>query len=111
MKKTYATILAAVAAAALTAGCEQQQPGPAEKVGKQIDQAVEKAGEKTKAAVETAEQKTKAAMETAEQKTKAAVETAEQKTATAVEKTQDYTGEKMKEAGQALEQAGEKLQK
>ena len=88
MKKTYATILAAVAAAALTAGCEQQ-PGPAEKVGKQIDQAVEKAGEKTKAAVETVEQKT----------------------ATAVEKTGNYTGEEMKEAGQALEQAGEKLQK
>jgi hypothetical protein len=100
MKKTYATFLAAVAATALTAGCEQQQPGPAEKVGKQIDQAVEKAGEKTKAAVETAEQKTKAA-----------VETAEQKTATAVEKTQNYTGEKMKEAGKAIEQAGEKLQK
>ena len=100
MKTTYATILAAVAAAALTAGCEQQQPGPAEKMGKQIDQAVEKAGEKTKAAVETAEQKTKAA-----------VETVEQKTATAVEKTENYTGEKMKEAGQALEQAGEKLQK
>jgi PBP1b-binding outer membrane lipoprotein LpoB len=89
MKKTYATILAAVAAAALTAGCEQQQPGPAEKVGKQIDQAVEKAGEKTKAAVQTAEQKT----------------------ATAVEKTENYTGEKMKEAGKALEQTGEKLQK
>ena len=89
MKKTYATILAAVAAAAFTAGCEQQQPGPAEKMGKQIDQAVEKAGEKTKAAVETAEQKT----------------------ATAVEKAGNYTGEKMKEAGQALEQAGEKLQK
>jgi len=100
MKMTYATILAAVAAAALTAGCEQQQPGPAEKMGKQIDQAVEKAGEKTKAAVEKAEEKTKAA-----------VETAEQKTATAVEKAENYTGEKMKEAGQALEQAGEKMQK
>ena len=89
MKKTYATILAAMAAAALTAGCEQQQPGPAEKAGKQIDQAVEKAGEKTKAAVQTAEQKT----------------------ATAVEKTENFTGEKMKEAGKALEQTGEKLQK
>ena len=78
MKRTYATILAAVAGAALTAGCEQQQSGPAEKVGKQIDQAVEKAGEKTKAAAEKAE---------------------------------NYTAEKMKEAGKAVEQAGEKLQK
>ena len=89
MKKTYATILAAVAAAALTAGCEQQQPGPAEKVGTQIDQAVEKAG----------------------QKTQAALEKAEQKTAAAAEKVENYTGEKMKEAGTALEQTGEKLQK
>jgi predicted small secreted protein len=88
MKKTYATILAAVAAAALTAGCEQQ-PGPAEKAGKQIDQAVEKAGENAKAAVQKAEEKT----------------------ATAVQKTEDYAAEKMKEAGKAVEQAGEKLKK
>jgi F0F1-type ATP synthase membrane subunit b/b' len=78
MIKTYATILAAVGAAALTVGCEQQQPGTAEKVGKQIDQAVEKA---------------------------------EQKTASAVQKAENYTGEKMKEAGKAIEQAGDKLQK
>jgi PBP1b-binding outer membrane lipoprotein LpoB len=89
MKKTYVTILAAVAAAALTAGCEQQQPGPAEKVGKQIDQAVEKAG----------------------QKTQAPLEKAEQKAAAAAEKVEKYTDEKMKEAGKAVEQAGEKLQK
>jgi len=89
VKKAYATILAAVAAAALTAGCEQQQPGPAEKVGKQIDQAVEKAGEKTQAALNKAEEKT----------------------ATAVQKAENYTAEKMKEAGKAVEQAGEKLQK
>jgi len=89
VKKAYATILAAVAAATLTAGCEQQQPGPAEKVGKQIDQAVEKAGEKTQAALNKAEEKT----------------------ATAVQKAENYTAEKMKEAGKAVEQAGEKLQK
>ena len=89
MKKIYATILAAMVAAALTAGCEQQQPGPAEKVGKQIDQAVEKAS----------------------QKTEAALNKAEEKTATAVQKAENYTGEKMKEAGKALEQTGEKLQK
>jgi PBP1b-binding outer membrane lipoprotein LpoB len=89
MKKTYATILAAVAAATLAAGCEQQQPCPAEKVGKQIDQAVEKAG----------------------QKTQAALEKAEQKTAAAAEKVEKYTDEKVKEAGKALEQTGEKLQK
>jgi PBP1b-binding outer membrane lipoprotein LpoB len=87
--KTYATILAAVAAAALTVGCEQQQPGTAEKVGKQIDQAVEKAG----------------------QKTQATLEKAEQKTASAVQKAENYTGEKMKEAGQALEKAGDKVQR
>jgi hypothetical protein len=89
MKKAYATILAAVAAAALTAGCEQQQPGPAEKAGKQIDQAVDKAGQKTQAALDKAGQETQAALE----------------------KAGTYTGGKMKEAGKAIEQAGEKLQK
>lgn len=90
--KTYATMLAALAMT-LTVGCSEQkapgEPGPAEKAGKQIDQAVEKAG----------------------QKTQAALEKAEQKTAAALEKAGDYTGEKMKEAGKAIEQAGEKLQK
>ena len=43
--------------------------------------------------------------------TKAAVQKAEEKTATAVQKAEDYTAEKMKEAGKAVEQAGEKLQK
>jgi len=53
--KTFATLLTALALT-VTAGCsDQQQPGPAEKAGKQIDQAMEKAGEKTQTAVEKAE--------------------------------------------------------
>lgn len=90
MKKAYATILGAMAVV-MAAGCEQQQqqPGPAEKMGKQIDQAVEKAGEKTQAALNTAGEKTESA----------------------VKKAENYTGEKMKDAGKTLEQTGEKLQK
>ena len=87
--KTCATTILAALAVVVTTGCEQQQPGPAEKAGKQIDQAVEKAGEKTQAALNKAEEKT----------------------ATAVQKAENYTAEKMKEAGKAVEQAGEKLQK
>jgi hypothetical protein len=76
--RTCAAVLAALAMT-LTAGCsEQQQPGPAEKAGKEIDQSVEKAGHETQAALE---------------------------------KAQDYTSEKVKEAGKALEETGEKLQK
>jgi uncharacterized lipoprotein len=74
----YAAVLAALAVA-VTAGCsEPQPPGPAEKAGKQIDQAVEQAGQKTE---------------------------------TAVEKAKDYTGEKLKEAGKAMERAGEDVKK
>jgi hypothetical protein len=87
--KTYETTILAALAVIATAGCEQQQPGPAEKAGKQIDQAVEKAG----------------------QKTQAALEKAEQKTAAAAEKVEKYTEEKVKDAGKAMEKAGEKLQK
>jgi hypothetical protein len=39
------------------------------------------------------------------------LEKAEQKTAASAEKVEKYTDEKMKEAGKALEQTGEKLQK
>jgi uncharacterized lipoprotein len=53
--RRYAAVLAALAVV-VTAGCsEPQEPGPAEKAGKQIDQAVEKAGQKTEAAVEKAQ--------------------------------------------------------
>ena len=76
--KTYATTILAALAVIVTTGCEQQQPGPAEKAGKQIDQAVEQAGQKTEAAVE---------------------------------KAKDYTGEKLKEAGKAMERAGEDVKK
>jgi hypothetical protein len=76
--KTYAAVLVALAVA-VTAGCsEPQPPGPAEKAGKQIDQAVEKAGQKTEAAVD---------------------------------KAKDYTSEKLKEAGKAIERAGEDVKK
>jgi len=76
--RTYAAVLAALAVA-VAAGCsEPQPPGPAEKAGKQIDQAVEQAGQKTEAAVE---------------------------------KAKDYTGEKLKEAGKAMERAGEDVKK
>lgn len=52
--KTIA-ILPAALAIALAAGCsEQQQPGPAEKAGKAIDQTVEEAGRETEAALEKA---------------------------------------------------------
>jgi hypothetical protein len=52
--KTFAALLSALAIT-LTFGCsEQQQPGPAEQAGKEIDQAVEKAGQKTEAAMEEA---------------------------------------------------------
>ena len=55
--KTYATTILAALAVVVTTGCEQQ-PGPAEKAGKQIDQAVEKAGQKTAAAAEKVEKYT-----------------------------------------------------
>jgi phage shock protein A len=45
------------------------------------------------------------------QKTQAALEKAEEKTAAAAAKVEKYTDEKVKEAGQAIEKAGEKLQK
>jgi hypothetical protein len=74
----YAALLAALAVA-VTAGCsEPQEPGAAEKAGKQIDQAVEQAGQKTEAAVE---------------------------------KAKEYTSEKLKEAGKAMERAGEDVKK
>ena len=76
--RMYTAVLAALAVA-VTGGCsEPQQPGPAEKAGKQIDQAVEQAGQKTEAAVE---------------------------------KAKDYTSEKLKEAGKAMERAGEDVKK
>ena len=56
--KTYATTILAALAVVVTTGCEQQQPGPAEKAGKQIDQAVEKAGQKTAAAAAKVEKYT-----------------------------------------------------
>jgi uncharacterized lipoprotein len=76
--KMYATVLA-VLAMTVIAGCsERQEPGQAEKAGKQIDQAMEKAGQQTQATLEKAE---------------------------------DYTSKKLKEAGQAIERAGEELKK
>jgi hypothetical protein len=63
--KTHTAILAVLAMTA-TVGCsEQQQPGPAEKAGKQIDQAVQQAEQKTQAALEKAEQYTGEKMEEA----------------------------------------------
>lgn len=52
--KTFAALLSALAIT-LTFGCsEQNESGPAEQAGKEIDQAVEKAGQKTEAAMEQA---------------------------------------------------------
>lgn len=52
--KTFAALLSALAIT-LTFGCsEQNESGPAEQAGKEIDQAVEKAGQKTEAAMEEA---------------------------------------------------------
>jgi hypothetical protein len=74
----YAAVLAGLVVA-VAAGCsEPQPPGPAEKAGKQIDQAVEKAGQKTEAAID---------------------------------KAKDYTSDKLKEAGKAIERAGEDVKK
>jgi len=76
--KANATLLGALAMT-LVVGCsDQQEPGPAEKAGKQIDQAVEKAGQQTEAAVD---------------------------------KAKDYTSEKLKEAGKAIERAGEDVKR
>lgn len=53
--KMYATVLA-VLAMTVIAGCsERQEPGPAEKAGKQIDQAMEKAGQQTQQAMQKAD--------------------------------------------------------
>jgi len=53
--KMYATVLA-VLAMTVIAGCsERQEPGPAEKAGKQIDQAMEKAGQQTQQAMRKAD--------------------------------------------------------
>ena len=65
--KTHAVVLAALAIA-LTQGCSDEPkpgPGPAEKAGAQIDQAVESAGAKTQAALDKAGQKSQAALEKA----------------------------------------------
>jgi uncharacterized lipoprotein len=76
--KMYATVLA-VLAMTVIAGCsERQEPGPAEKAGKQIDQAMEKAGQQTQQAMQKAD---------------------------------DYASQKIKEAGQAIERAGEEPKK
>ena len=51
----YAPVLA-VLAMTVIAGCsERQEPGPAEKAGKQIDQAMEKAGQQTQQAMRKAD--------------------------------------------------------
>jgi ABC-type branched-subunit amino acid transport system substrate-binding protein len=51
--KTFAALLAALAMA-VSVGCTEQQSGPAEKAGKEIDQAVEKAGQETQSTLEKA---------------------------------------------------------
>ncbi len=89
--KTHAMVLAALAIT-LTQGCSDEPkpgPGPAEKAGAQIDQAVESASAKTQAALDKAGQKSQAALE----------------------KAGNYTGEKLNEAGKAIEHAGEQLKK
>lgn len=64
--KTFIALFSAMALAAVI-GCSKQEEGPAERAGKQVDQAVEQA--------------------------------------------KDYTSEKMDEAGEAIEHAGEEMQK
>jgi hypothetical protein len=93
--KTLTGIVTAMALA-MALGCSKKEDeGPAERAGKQMDEAVEETKDYTSEKMDEAGD---------------AMEEAGDYTSEKMDEAREYTGEKMEDMGDAMEDAGEKMQ-